>query len=104
MIEVFAHEGHELGAEGACRRFTRAHREATLPELERLVSRHAGTISIGDAPGLADCVVFPQMIGAASFGVDVKPFATLARIHERCLAMQALADSRPERQVDAPAR
>lgn len=104
MIEVFALDGHELGAEGACRRFTRAHLEATLPEVERLVSRHAGTFAIGDAPSLADCVVFPQMIGAASFGVDLKPFATLARIHERCLELPAFADSLPERQVDAPVR
>ncbi len=104
MVQVFGLETHALGADGACREFTRAHLEATLPELERLVSRHAGTFCIGDAPGLADCVVFPQLIGATTFGVDVKPFATLARIHERCLAMPAFADSLPERQVDAPVR
>ena len=47
-------------------------------------------------------MVFPQLIGAASFGVDVKPFATLARVYEQCMALPAFADSLPERQVDAP--
>jgi glutathione S-transferase len=104
MVEIFALDAHELGADGACRRFTRAHLEATLPELERLVSRHAGTFCIGDAPSLADCVVFPQMVGAASFGVDMTPFATLARVYQQCLALPAFADSLPERQADAPVR
>jgi maleylacetoacetate isomerase len=104
MIDVFGLENHALGAEAACRAFTRAHLEATLPELDRLVARHAGTFSIGDAPTLADCVVFPQLIGAASFGVDVKAFAALARVHEQCMALPAFTDSLPERQVDAPGR
>jgi len=104
MVEIFGLEHHALGADGACRQFTTAHLEVTLPELDRLVSRHAGTFSIADAPSLADCVVFPQLIGAASFGVEVKPFATLARVYEQCMALPAFADSLPERQVDAPRR
>lgn len=102
MIDGFGLEGHELGADGACRRFTKAHLEATLPELDRLVSRRAGMFSIGDAPTLADCAMFPQMIGAASFGVDVKTCGTLSRIYEQCMQLPAFADSLPERQVDAP--
>jgi maleylpyruvate isomerase len=104
MIEVFGLADHPLGAEAACRAFTRAHLEATLPELDRLVSRRAGRFSIGDAPTLADCVVFPQLIGATSFGVDVKAFGALTRIYEECMALPAFADSLPERQVDAPGR
>jgi maleylacetoacetate isomerase len=104
MIEVFGLESHALGAEVACRRFAKAHLEATLPELDRLVSRHAGTFCIGAAPSLADCVVFPQLIGAASFGLDIKACATLARVYEQCMTLPAFADSLPERQVDAPAR
>jgi maleylacetoacetate isomerase len=104
MVDVFGLEHHAIGADGACRQFTTAHLEATMPELDRLVARHAGTFCIGDAPSLADCVVFPQLIGAASFGVDAKHFATLARVYEQCMALPAFADSLPERQVDAPAR
>jgi maleylacetoacetate isomerase len=107
MIEVFGLADHPLGAEAACRAFTRAHLEATLPELDRLVSRRAGRFSIGDAPTLADCAVFPQLIGAMSFGVDaaaLKAWDTLARIYEECMALPAFTDSLPERQVDAPGR
>lgn len=104
MIEVFGLANHELGAEAACRQFTKAHLEATLPELERLVGRHAGTFCIGDAPSLADCAVFPQLIGAASFGVDLKACPTLSRVYEQCLGLPAFAGSMPERQVDAPGR
>jgi maleylacetoacetate isomerase len=104
MVEVFGLADHALGADGACRQFTRAHLEATLPELDRLVARHAGRFCIADAPCLADCVVFPQMVGAATFGVDVKSCATLVRVYEQCMALPAFADSLPERQVDAPGR
>jgi len=102
MVDTFSLEGHELGADGACRRFTKAHLEATLPELDRLVSRRAGLFCIADAPSLADCVVFPQLIGAASFGVDVKACASLSRVYEQCMRLPAFADSLPDRQVDAP--
>jgi maleylacetoacetate isomerase len=104
MIEVFGLANHALGAEAACRQFTRAHLEATLPELDRLAARHAGTFCIGDAPTLADCAVFPQLIGAASFGVEVKACVTLSRIYDECLELAAFRDSVPERQIDAPAQ
>lgn len=102
MVDAFGLDSHELGADGACRRFTKAHLEATLPELDRLVSRRAGTFCIADAPSLADCVVFPQLIGAASFGVDVKACGALSRVYEQCMRLPAFAESLPERQVDAP--
>jgi len=102
MVDAFGLESHELGVDGACRRFIKWHLETALPELERLVSRQAGTFCIADAPSLADCVVFPQLIGAASFGVDVKPCRTLSRVYEECMRLPAFADSLPERQVDAP--
>jgi maleylacetoacetate isomerase len=102
MVEAFGLESNELGADGICRRFTKRHLEATLPELDRLVSRRAGTFCIADAPTLADCVVFPQLIGAASFGVDVTACRTLSRVYEQCMRLPAFADSLPERQVDAP--
>lgn len=46
--------------------------------------------------------MFPQMIGAASFGVDVKACRTLSRVFDACIRLPAFADSLPERQVDAP--
>jgi maleylacetoacetate isomerase len=102
MVDVFALESHELGADGACRRFVKLHLEAALSELDRLVSRRAGTFCVADGPSLADCVVFPQLIGAASFGVDVKAHRTLTHVYEQCMRLPAFADSMPERQVDAP--
>ena len=102
MIAAFGLEAHPLGAEPACRQFVVRHLEASLPELDRLVARRAGRFAVGDAPTLADCVVFPQLVGAASFGVDVRAFGTLSRVHDACMELAAFADSMPARQPDAP--
>ena len=67
-----------------------------------MVSRRPGAFCIADAPTRAGCVVFPQLIGAASFGVDVKACPTLSRVYEQCMRLPAFADSLPEQQADAP--
>jgi len=101
MIEVFNLEHHELGAEGACRQFAKEHLAASLAELDRLVARQAGTFCIADAPTLADCVVFPQLVGSAAFGVDVRAWDALSRIYGNCMQVAAFTNSMPEKQIDA---
>lgn len=55
----------------------------------------------GDAPGLADICLVPQLYGAHRWGMDLSPFARLTEIEARCLALPAFEAARPETQPDA---
>jgi maleylacetoacetate isomerase len=71
--------------------------------LEKLLAGDlaTGTFCHGEAPGLADCCLVPQVYNARRFGVDLSPFPTLARIDAACLRLPAFEDTRPEKQPDA---
>jgi maleylacetoacetate isomerase len=60
-----------------------------------------GTFCCGDAPGVADICLVPQVFNARSFKVDLSPYPTLMRITEACAALPAFAAAAPERQPDA---
>ena len=55
----------------------------------------------GDAPGLADICLIPQLYNAHRWGCDLSPFARLTEIEARCLALPAFDAARPETQPDA---
>ncbi len=73
-----------------------------LEALEVAVRDRAGRFSHGDAPGLADCYLVPQLHSARRFGVDVAPYPTLRRIEEACAALAPFQAAEPDRQPDAP--
>lgn len=75
-----------------------------LRALESLLvdSPATGGFCEGDAPGLADCVLVPQLYNARRFGVDLEPYPTIRRIDEACLALEAFQRALPENQPDAP--
>lgn len=89
-------------AEALCAAFSRAHLEALLPELQRLVGRTAGPFCLGPAPSLADCCVVPQLEAAARLGVDVNRWPALSRLMEQTREWAAFQESEPLRQRDAP--
>lgn len=62
-----------------------------------------GAFCVGDAPGIADCCLIPQVYNARRFGVDLAPYPTIRDIEAVCLALPAFDSARPERQPDAPA-
>jgi maleylpyruvate isomerase len=85
------------------REWARLHIARGLEGLERAVSDGgAGRFCHGDAPGLADCYLVPQLYNARRYGVDVAPFPTLLRVEEACAALPAFASAHPDRQPDAP--
>lgn len=55
----------------------------------------------GDAPGLADICLIPQLYNAQRWGLDLAPFARLTEIEAQCLAHPAFDSARPENQPDA---
>ncbi len=74
-----------------------------LEALERALSDGgAGRFCHGDAPGLADCYLVPQVASARRFGVDLAPFPTVRRIDAACAALAPFQAADAERQPDAP--
>ncbi len=77
-----------------------------LAAAEAMLADHpsTGDYAEGNAPGLADCCLIPQIYNARRFGVDMGAYPTLQRIDAACLALPAFDAARPEHQPDAPAQ
>jgi maleylpyruvate isomerase len=73
-----------------------------LDALERAVADGAGRFCHGDAPGLADCYLVPQLGNARRFEVDLAPYPRLRRIEEACMALEPFRVAHPDHQPDAP--
>jgi maleylpyruvate isomerase len=73
-----------------------------LDALERAVADGAGRFCHGDAPGLADCYLVPQLYNARRFGVELAPWPTLRRVEDACAALAPFQAAHPDRQPDAP--
>jgi maleylpyruvate isomerase len=70
--------------------------------LDVLIARHGRGFAFGDAPGLADCVLLPQVYSAERFAVDLTPYPALMAAADRARALDAFAAAHPDRQPDAP--
>ncbi|MCD0246695.1 maleylacetoacetate isomerase [Xanthomonas melonis] len=83
--------------------WTRLWMERGFAALETQLARDArtGRFCHGDTPGLADCVLIPQLYNAHRFEVDLAPYPTLRRIEQACLQLPAFDVARPEKQADA---
>ncbi|MGO8914963.1 MAG: maleylacetoacetate isomerase [Stellaceae bacterium] len=56
----------------------------------------------GDAPGLADICLVPQVFNARRYpSFDMTPYPAIRRIFDQCMSLDAFERARPERQPDA---
>lgn len=64
--------------------------------------QRAGAFGQGEAPGLIDCVLMPQIYNARRWEVDLSDMPTILRIEENCSALDAFQKAHPDA-VGAPA-
>jgi maleylacetoacetate isomerase len=70
--------------------------EATLAS-----DRETGRFCHGDAPGLADCCLVPQLANAHRFKCELSGFPKLLAIEKNCQALEAFQRAAPDQQPDA---
>jgi maleylacetoacetate isomerase/maleylpyruvate isomerase len=69
--------------------------EARLAQLQR------GDFLHGDAPGLFEVVLIPQLANARRFAYDLSASPHMTRIEAACLALPAFIAAHPDNQIDA---
>lgn len=68
----------------------------------RLQSPETGLCCHGDAPGLADCCLVPQVHNARRMKLDLTPYPAIARVAAYCEGLPAFQAAHPDAQPDTP--
>jgi maleylacetoacetate isomerase len=61
---------------------------------------HGGPFCFGNAPGLADICLVPQVFSAQRFGVDITDLTRVSAINAACQALPEFAAAHPAKQPD----
>lgn len=64
-------------------------------------SDYTGTFCHGDTPGMADCVLVPQVFNARRYNADLNDYPTIVRIDAACNEHPAFQAAHPGKQGDA---
>ncbi|CAN5248838.1 maleylacetoacetate isomerase [soil metagenome] len=93
---------HEMGiAEDQKDRWIRHWIEGGLAVVEQRLQGIAGQHCFGDAPGLADCVLVPQIFNAQRFDCRLDHVPEVMRVFANCMALPAFAQTHPSKCPDA---
>lgn len=71
--------------------------------LEQQLAAKPMPFACGDAPGLLDACLVPQVFAARRFGLDLTPYPHIVRVDAALASLPAFAAAHPARQADAPA-
>jgi maleylpyruvate isomerase len=69
--------------------------------LEKRLAERSGKFAFGDAPGLADICIVPQVANAGRVKLPMDPYPRIRAINEACLVHPAFAAAHPSKQPDA---
>ncbi len=72
-----------------------------LEAVERQLAARPSTYCAGDTPGLADCVLVPQIFNARRFDCRLDHVPHALRVHATCMAHAAFASTQPSACPDA---
>ena len=70
-------------------------------EAELNASNHAGPFAMGEAPGVVECYVLPQLFGGRRFGAEVERFPRLLELEAATLAVPGVQAATPNAQPEA---
>jgi maleylpyruvate isomerase len=59
-----------------------------------------GRYSHGDAPGMADCCLVPQVFNARRYDCDLAPYPTVTRVFDACMQLEPFDRAQPSKQPD----
>lgn len=97
-LRVLKYLKHELGHDQATvDRWYRHWIAEGFAGLEELAARHGGAYLSGDAPGLADICLVPQMYNARRFETPLEAYPRLVDYDAKANALDAFADAHPDR-------
>ncbi|MEO6276990.1 maleylacetoacetate isomerase [Roseateles sp.] len=101
-LRVLRYLKHDMGHDqGEVDRWYRHWVATGLAVVEQRLARTAGQFCFGDTPGLADCLLVPQVYNAQRFECRLDDFPTVLRINAACLALPAFASTHPDACPDA---
>jgi glutathione S-transferase len=74
-----------------------------MAKLESAMAKTPGTgkYSQGDAPGIADCCLVPQVFNAQRYKCDLAPYPTVMRVFDACMRLEPFDRAQPGKQPDA---
>jgi len=102
-LRVLRYLAHSLGhQEAAVASWYNHWIDAGFRAFERLLTKdpRTGAFCHGDAPGLADVTLIPQVVNAERYELDLTPYPTIVRIYESCMQLAAFIAAHPRNQPD----
>lgn len=101
-LRVLRYLTHSLGvSEDDKNRWYRHWVETGLETVERQLAAQPTTYCHGETPGLADCVLVPQIFNAQRFECRTEHVPNVMRVFANCMKLEAFEATRPEKCPDA---